>query len=153
MISIPNLLESISTHCEHRPYAVLVGILLVTLVLASGIPGITMETDQSAFLPGDKESIIATNLIFEEFGGQSLETVLVSGPVTSLDSLYALESLKKAILADPALEGFVISVSYYYDMYASAGLVPRQVGPQAQATLIQVLAADAASESPRVVGR
>ena len=153
MIPIPNLLESISTHCEHRPYAVLVGILLVTLVLGSGIPGITMETDQSAFLPGDKESIIATNLIFEEFGGQSLETVLVSGPVTSLDSLYALESLKKAILADPALEGFVISVSYYYDMYASAGLVPRQVGPQAQATLIQVLAADAASESPRVVGR
>ena len=148
-----NLLEQISVQCEKRPYAVILAIILITAALGTGISRISMATDQAAFLPEGKESIIASQLVFEEFGGQALETILIEGDVATLEGIYALDSLKKSILDDPQLEGYALSVTYYYDMYASEGMLPSQINPQSYATLQQILSADALLESPRVIGR
>ncbi|MHC1599017.1 MAG: efflux RND transporter permease subunit [Candidatus Methanofastidiosia archaeon] len=148
-----NMLERISIFSEKKPYYVILVIILITVILGAGATKVEMSTNQEDFLPKDSDSIIASKILQDEFGGQLYENILLKGDVTSLDGMYAIQALEQKILSDEILKGFVLSTISYLDPLIEAGRIPSQVGPQTPYAVQAILEADKMSESPLIVGR
>jgi len=148
-----NPLKSLAAVCERRPYTVIAAILIITFIFAAGIPQIEHEVDMESYLPEDNEALKATKVLNEVYGSQSYESILVRGDVTSLEGMLALRGLQQSILSEPAFEDYVISVTTYLDYLARAGLITGEVNEETAAMVQQIIAADAASDEPRFVGR
>jgi hydrophobe/amphiphile efflux-3 (HAE3) family protein len=147
-----NPLEKIAIYCESHPYHIIGIVLLATLIIGSGAASIQMNANMESFLPEDDDAITATLLLSEVFGGDSYEIALIKGDITSYEGLSALIAFEQQVLTDPELADFIDSSTSFYDMLVAGGYVPVNIAPGTPAIVQQVLAADAASDDPRIVG-
>ncbi|HOP09119.1 MAG TPA: hypothetical protein PLC12_02770, partial [Candidatus Methanofastidiosa archaeon] len=148
-----NPLKSLATVCEARPYTVIAIILAVTILFSTGIPLIEQDVDMESYLPEDNEALQATMTLYDIYGSQSYENILVRGDVTSLEGILTILELQETIANEPSFEDYVLSVTTYVDYLVSAGLISSDIDETTAATIQQILAADAASDSPQFIGR
>jgi len=148
-----NPLKSLATVCEARPYTVIAIILAVTILFSTGIPLIEQDVDMESYLPEDNEALQATMTLYDIYGSQSYENILVRGDVTSLEGILTILELQETIANEPSFEDYVLSVTTYVDYLVSAGFISSDIDETTAATIQQILAADAASDSPQFIGR
>jgi len=107
------MMDKIARVCEKRPFVVIGVIALITVLMVTGIPKITTETNERAFLPEGYPSIEATLEMENKFGGMQYEFILIkSQNVTNIvDGQFLpddqLELAIQSLLAEPQIKNTV----------------------------------------------
>ncbi|MHB8781750.1 MAG: efflux RND transporter permease subunit, partial [Candidatus Geothermincolia bacterium] len=106
--------ESVGRASEKRPWAVLIGIVAVTVVMVLGMTRITSNFDFKVMLPDEAPSVRALDTIDSEFGGTFEERVL----------LEAEDVLRPELLRAMASYGDELAQSALWQTFAERATTP-----------------------------
>jgi len=96
------IFERISVIVRKRPWAVVVGCLVITMLLGSGLLFLKGHVTYQSLLPQDFPSVKALNALNKKFGGISYEYVVLHAPdVTDNAVVESLIAMDDEIAADP----------------------------------------------------
>ncbi|TKJ25753.1 MAG: hypothetical protein CEE41_03685 [Hadesarchaea archaeon B3_Hades] len=130
------MMDKIARACEKRPFVVIGVIALITVLMLTGIPKITTETEMRTFLPKGYPSIEATLEIENKFGGMQYEFILIkSQKVTNANVVRSLLDLQQKLVTEPTLENYVMEVGSYLDFLLPYIMVNSQLLPDNQLEL------------------
>ena len=124
------MMDKIARACEKRPFVVIGVIALITVLMVTGIPKITTETEMRTFLPEGYPSIEATLEIENKFGGMQYEFILIkSQNVTKADVVKSLLDLQQKLVTEPTLGNYVMGVESYLSLLLPYIIVDGQLLP------------------------
>ena len=130
------MMDKIARVCEKRPFVVIGVIALITVIMLTGIPKISTETEMRSFLPKGYPSIEATLEMENKFGGMQYEFILIkSENVTNASVVKSLLDLQQKLVTEPTLENYIIGVESYLDLMLPYVIVNDHLLPDDQLEL------------------
>ncbi len=127
------MMDKIARACEKRPFVVIGVIALITVLMLTGIPKITTETEIRTFLPEGYPSIKATLEMENKFGGMQYEFILIkSQNVTNANVVKSLLDLQQRLVTEPTLGNYVMGVEGYLSLLLPYIIVDDQLLPDDQ---------------------
>ena len=134
-------LGSLSGIVIKRPTAVIVGFVMLTLILASGITLLRIETNQEKFFPKNNPLRMASDIINKKFGGSQTISVMVEGNIKEPEVMQGIDNLTARVEKVEGV-GQVFSISQAVREMSKALFLPDEEGydkiPQTRAAIAQM---------------
>ncbi len=134
-------LGTLSGFIIKRPGSIIVGFVLLTIILASGITLLKIETNQEKYFPKHNPVRMASDIINSKFGGSQTISVMVEGNIKDPEVMQGIDNLTIRVEGMDGV-GQVFSISQAVREMSKALYNPDEDGydeiPQSRAAIAQM---------------
>jgi len=103
-------LHAVAETVVRSPRAAVIGVVAVTLVVATGIPSLTVDTNPVNYYDDDAPVARTTHALNRHFGGSTELSVMWRGDIVEPEKMAQIDELERALAASPDV-GFTSSVA------------------------------------------